>query len=63
MKTKSQDEYLLHIAFCEKMLKFCKRPSNNKKGKYFQDQIKMTNLALKKLKKDAALSQVFSSLD
>jgi hypothetical protein len=51
MKTKSQDEYLLHIAFCEKMLQFCDRPSNNKKGKYFRNQIKTAKLAIKKATK------------
>lgn len=56
MKTKSQDEYLLHIAFCEKMLKFCKRPSNKKKGKYFQQQISKSNLELKQLRKQCAIS-------
>lgn len=51
MKTKSQAEYLVHIAFCEKMLQFCDRPTNDKNGKYFRNQIKTAKLAIKKATK------------
>lgn len=51
MKTKSQAEYLVHIAFCEKMLQFCDRPTNAKNGTYFRKQIKTAKLAIKKATK------------